>query len=102
MKYAAIIVTIIFISGCAAVPQQWVATGGSKADATVQLGYQYGGWTNAVHDDQQGLDVANLRCQAWGYSGSEPFGVVTKRCVQSDGLGGCSTWRMSSNYQCID
>ena len=52
MKFALILVTIILNSGCAAVPQQWVATGGSKSDGTVQLGYEYGGWTNAVHDNR--------------------------------------------------
>ena len=101
MKYTAIIVTLLVISGCT-VQKQWIAAGGSKSDGTVVLGYERGDWAKAVVNEQQGIDVANARCAAWGYSGSEAFGMQRKKCTAPDGLGGCQTWLVTKQYQCTD
>ena len=88
-----------FVTACA-VPKQMTATGGSRADGTVKLSYEYGRFEQPQVDVSQGIRVAKARCAAWGYSGAEPFGGNTKVCNQPSS-GGCESWLVTTEYQCI-
>lgn len=70
-------------AGCAKpVMKQWQASGGSRADATVEVGFMYNPQTEKPEaSDQQALQEAVRRCQAWGYTDAEPFGLVKDNCV---------------------
>jgi len=97
MKMKAILVAVpicMLLLGCS-VPKDWVATGGSRADATVKLSIQHGEFEVPVTDDAQALRVASERCRNWGYEGAEAFGGVI-RAVQPDG-----SIMLTKEYQCI-
>jgi len=96
------VVILLFIgvlSGCA-VNKEWVATGGSRADGTVKLAYEYGQFQTPNTSRDQAIRTAQLRCTAWGYTGAEAFGEVIRTCTQSGGLG-CQTYRMTAEFQCL-
>lgn len=79
--------------------KQWNATGGSRADGTVKLSFQYGSFEAPRVSAQQGIEVAISRCSAWGYSGAEAFGGVTKICASASSSG-CDLWTVTQDYQC--
>ena len=58
--FAAILVTV---QGCA-VQKQLVATGGSRADGTVKMSYEFGMFEQPVINIQQGVQSAIQRCQS--------------------------------------
>ncbi len=92
---------LALVAGCA-VQKNWVATGGSKADGTIQLSYQYGAFQKPELDENQGLGLAIERCSAWGYSQAEAFGGTVQNCQSSDSYGSCNSWLVTKEYQCID
>lgn len=51
------------ITGCAK-NKELVATGGSRADGTITLSYEYGGLENPQLNLEQGLATAQARCRA--------------------------------------
>ncbi len=92
---------ILSLAGCA-VSKQWTATGGSRADAIVRLSYEYGEFEAPEISINEGVPLAKKRCAAWGYSNAEPFGGQTKSCNRSGGFGGCSSWMVTVEYQCLE
>jgi hypothetical protein len=97
--FLCILVSVVCLSGCA-VQEQWAATGGSRADGTVELAYEYQQFQEPEVDDAQGADLAASRCAVWGYTGSEPFGGVMRKCQAFGGYGNCLNWLVTKNYQC--
>jgi hypothetical protein len=94
------LMSIAYLSGCAA-QKQWADTGGSRADGTVQLEYEYGEFEKPEVDDAQGVELAASRCAAWGYTGSEPFGSGMRKCEAFGGYGNCLSWIVTKNFQCL-
>jgi hypothetical protein len=99
MKAAAIVAILFGAAGCAT-QVDLVPTGGSRADATVELSYEAGDLQQPIVDERQGEALASRRCNAWGYTGAEPFGGTTRRCVYMSGLG-CARWSYTKKYQCL-
>jgi outer membrane lipoprotein SlyB len=89
----------ISLSGCATT-KNWSATGGSRADATVKLSYEYGAYETPQTNEIEALNLASSRCKTWGYTGAEAFGGVTQQCNAPGGLGGCARWLVTKEYQC--
>ena len=91
-------VAAAMLSGCAAQVKS-VPVGGSRADGTVTLAYEYGALivpqVNYVEMQQQ----AQVRCARWGYQQAERFGGQIRTCVARSSSG-CLTWRVSIDYQC--
>lgn len=75
-----LLVSTLVLSGCAT-QKQMVPMGGSKADGTVRMGFDYGLFEKPVLDKNQAIAAAEQRCKAWGYSGTEPFGVQLKPVI---------------------
>ena len=98
--FAALFVVTLTIHGCA-VQKQLVPTGGSRADGTVKLSYEYGLFEAPKLDAQQGLMAARERCASWGYKNAEPFGGSTQNCIRPTS-NGCNRWFVSIEYQCSD
>jgi hypothetical protein len=98
-RLAALTVVILTFQGCA-VQKQLVATGGSRADGTVKMSYEFGIFEQPVINVQQGLQSAIQRCQSWGYTGAEAFGGQTKQC-NAYGSGTCNSWLVTMEFQCI-
>jgi hypothetical protein len=94
------LLAIIFIQGCA-VQKELVPTGGSRADGTVKLSYEYGIFEAPKLDAQQGMKAAQQRCSSWGYKNAEAFGGSTKACINSSN-DGCNRWLVTMEYQCTE
>jgi hypothetical protein len=95
--FAAILATVA-LAGCA-VQTQMVPTGGSRADGTVKLSYDFGAFQVPKVDEAQGLAAATGRCKAWGYTGAEAFGGGTRTCTNAS-MGSCNAFRVTVEYQC--
>jgi hypothetical protein len=92
------LLALTVLAGCA-VQSTLVPTGGSRADGTVKLSYEYGALQIPKVDQAQGLVSARQRCAAWGYTGAEPFGGATQSCVSAS-MGSCNVYRVTIEYQC--
>ena len=93
-----IVASALALNGCAT-PIDWVATGGSRSDGTVRLGYSYGGFEVPQVNEQQAINLANRKCTSWGYTSAEAFGGVLKTCTASNGYG-CVAWNVQTEFQC--
>jgi hypothetical protein len=93
-----VLTSLVCLAGCA-VPAQWVPTGGSRADGTVDLSYQYGLFEQPVEDQSQAVALATARCLSWGYSGAEAFAGGTILCSQATS-NGCIRFVVTRRYQC--
>jgi len=88
------------LNGCA-VHKSLIPTGGSRADGTVELSYEFGMFETPEVDYAQGQEAARQRCAAWGYSDAEPFGGQKDQCQQVNGYGNCIRTLVTVQYQCI-
>lgn len=95
----ALIATLV-MNGCATT-EEFVATGGSRADGAVNLNYEYGMFQSPHEDSEQGVTLASSTCAGWGYSGSQPFGGETSQCSERNGYGACIRWVVTRRYQCL-
>jgi len=91
---------LVFLLGCA-VQKDWVATGGSRADGTIRLSYEYGFLESPQVSESQAVSLAAQRCAVWGYDGAEAFGGTITNCNQPDGFGGCNRWLVTAEFQCL-
>ncbi len=102
MKFSASVALVgvgIFIAACAT-NKSLVPTGGSKADGTVDLSYEFGMFEKPVVDMAAAQSAAKQRCAAWGYTEAEAFGGEKRQCQAFDGYGSCIRWFVTVTYQC--
>lgn len=97
---------LLMATGCAKpVMKQWQAAGGSRADATVTVGYSYNPNSERPEaNSQQALSEARKRCQAWGYQEAEPFGMVSRHCsdmVYTVFGPQCMQMTVTQQFQCL-
>ncbi|ODA66232.1 hypothetical protein A7A08_02879 [Methyloligella halotolerans] len=95
-------VLIVILAGGAiscAKNKELVATGGSRADGTVDLSYEYAALEKPVVNEAQGLITAQQKCAAWGYSGAEAFGGRKEECQYANEYG-CMKYFVTVKYQC--
>src|SRR5438309_1804029 len=92
------LVAVLYLGACAAT-KDFAATGGSRADGTVDLSYEYGLFQVPHEDQVQGGTLATSKCAAWGYSGAEPFGGETRICSVPTNSG-CARFLVTRKYQC--
>lgn len=99
-RFIAVAMIIVLCSlGCAS-EKMWVPTGGSRADGTVRLSYEFSSLESPRLNPQQGIDAASSRCKAWGYLSAEPFGGQQRTCTSHDQFGSCTFWTVNADYQC--
>ena len=99
LKSLVFVAMVLAVAACAR-NKQLVPTGGSRADGTVTLSYEYGGFEKPQVDMQQGIAAARARCQAWGYQDAEPFGGQTEKCQRMTEYG-CVRALVNVNFQCV-
>ena len=93
-------ISLFFILGGCATKMNYIATGGSRSDGTVKLSYQYGGLQKPIVDPQQAVELARLKCSAWGYTGAEPFGGEMRTCTAYNQYG-CVQVLVTAQFQCL-
>ena len=97
-KIIVCIAVLATIEGCAT-QKLLQAIGGSRADGTVTLALQYGEFEIAHWNWNQGQQIAEQRCKAWGYSGAERFNDGIKSCIYRNQYG-CTDYQVTVQYQC--
>ncbi|MEG6508611.1 YecR family lipoprotein [Methyloligella sp. 2.7D] len=95
----AMMAAAVGLAGCSA-QKELVATGGSRADGTIDLSYEYGAFEKPVFSEAQGIATAQERCKAWGYSSAEPFGGQKRECQETSQYG-CVRYFVTMTYQCL-
>ncbi len=73
--------------------------GGSRADGTVTLAYEYGLFDVPEVNWEEMQKQALARCTRWGYLNAERFGGELRDCIEQ-GSSSCLRWRVSIEYQC--
>ena len=100
MKSVGIIVlALIAFVGCETIKIP-TAMSGSKADATVVMGYQYGAFERPVVDWDEAKLEAGRVCRNWGYGSAERFGGAMSECTAWNEYG-CVRRIVSVQYQCL-
>lgn len=94
----AALILAVLLCGCA-VQKEWVPTGGSRADATVKMSFEYGGFEVPKVDNERADATARQKCAAWGYTDAQRFEGVERTCLASNQYG-CTYFRVTATYQC--
>src|SRR6185437_824607 len=95
----AVLTAALLVTACAT-QKVLVPVGGSRADGTVNLSYEYGIFEAPHVDVAQAQATATARCTAWGYTGAEPFGGQMSKCEAFNGYGSCMRYLVTVTYQC--
>ncbi|MCQ4271278.1 YecR-like lipofamily protein [Pseudomonas kuykendallii] len=99
-KALSIIFFMFLASGCA-VKKDFYATGGSRADGSIDMAYDFKQFEKPVVSLQQAYGVAKSKCAVWGYSDAEAFGGKTQNCFARNGFGDCIAGQVIVKYQCL-
>ena len=99
LRKRALVAVCLVLTACAVPVKQMQAVGGSRADGTIKMSYEYGRFEQPQVNIGQGAAVAKGRCAAWGYTGAEPFGGQTKECVLYSNST-CERFKVITEYQC--
>ena len=91
---------LVMLVGCS-VEKTPVATGGSKADASIVMSYNVGGFEAPVVDWDAAQISATKRCNAWGYKKAEAFEGVQTQCTAYNAYG-CMSSNVNRTYQCTN
>ena len=75
--------------------------GGSRADGTVVMGYEYGAFEIPKVDHDATYSEALRICRNWDYQRAESFGGAMRECVSYSQYG-CNRWTVTFQYQCIN
>ncbi|HSC19306.1 MAG TPA: YecR family lipoprotein [Rhizomicrobium sp.] len=97
-RVAASFAVVVLLNACAT-EKVAEATGGSRADGTVELSYQFGMFQVPKVDWSLAQITATDRCHVWGYSGADKFGGEVHHCDQM-GAYGCEMTTVTVRYQC--
>jgi len=89
----------VTLTGCAT-PKNFYAVGGSRADGTIDMAYDFAQFEKPVVNHQQAQSIAKSKCGVWGYGRAESFGGQTVNCQQRDGWGNCVAGQVLIKYQC--
>ena len=92
--------TTAVVTGCST-HKNFYATGGSRADGTVDMAYDFRAFETPVVSQQQAASIAKSKCSVWGYSDAEAFGGMTQICHQRNGYGTCLAGQVVIKYQCL-
>lgn len=99
VKRTLMIVLIAATATACTANKELIPIGGSRADGTVELAFDYGMFQKPKVDEQAALRAAREKCSAWGYADAKPFGSFFKQCMGYSGMG-CASWRVTVKYQC--
>ena len=84
LVWLAVAVGLLAIAACAT-QKELVPIGGSRADGTVSLAFEYGIFESPQANMPAAAAAATDRCKAWGYTGAEAFGGEMRKCEAMNG-----------------
>jgi len=99
-RVAIVLLSVLALSGCS-VNKPFYATGGSRADGTVDMAYDTAYLEAPVVSHSQAKNIAVQKCRVWGYKDAEPFGGQVENCYQRNGYGNCLRGQVIVKYQCL-
>ncbi len=95
-----LLILILIFSSCN-VTKHLNVIGGSKADAVVEMAYEYS-WPNKASLSWDGAEEKAINtCIEWGYRSAKRFESPKRDCI-NQGEKGCLSWRVTWQYQCIE
>lgn len=94
------LIVLLALNGCAT-HREWLVTGASRADATVDLSYERNEFQSVQMDMQEGERIATQKCSVWGYKGAEALGSEKSTCTSRRGFGNCGSRTVTVQFQCI-
>jgi hypothetical protein len=103
LKTSAIIalsICTVLISACST-KTPFYAMGGSRADGTVDMAYDFKPFETPIIDRNQAQSVAKVKCQVWGYKDAEAFGGRIQNCYVRNRFGTCTQGQIVEKYQCV-
>ncbi len=95
----AALAVVVFLSGCTAKVAS-APVGGSRADGTITVAYEYGAFVSPEVDSEEMQKQAQDRYARWGYLTAERFGGGLRDCIHKNSNNLCLRWRVSIEYQC--
>lgn len=101
MKSEITAVALCLVLGACTTNVTPLATGGSRADGTVVVSYQYGMFEQPVVDWSKATNSAIARCKAWGYRKATPFEGAENKCLAFNGYGNCVQTQVNTTFQCV-
>lgn len=99
-RIAIVLVSFLVLFGCS-VNKPFYATGGSRADGTVDMAYDTAYLEVPTVSHSQAKNIAVQKCRVWGYKDAEPFGGQVENCYQRNGYGNCLRGQVIVKYQCL-
>lgn len=90
----------VAVTGCSS-RKDFYATGGSRADGSIDMAYNFKQFETPIVDIEQAKTIANDKCAVWGYERAEAFGGQTENCQARNGFGDCVAGQVIVKYQCI-
>jgi len=88
----------VALAGCT-VKKVPMPSGGSKADGTVVMSYEFGAFEKPQINWWEAEKTAKARCAAWGYTGAIRFGAERRECTYMTNSG-CMQYMAHVTYQC--
>jgi hypothetical protein len=86
------------ITGCAT-GKQWNVSGGEKAEGLVRVSYEFPEAHEPALSEKAAQELAEQRCEGWGYDDAEPIAGQLRRCSNMDD-GSCNLWTVTREFQC--
>ncbi len=79
--------------------KHWTAAGGNRDEGIVKLSYQYPESQPLALSDAQAEQLAENRCNVWGYAHADVIPGQVRECSETEG-GSCALWTVTREYQC--
>ena len=89
---------LVALAGCAT-SKQWSVSGAEKNEGLVRVSYEFPEAREPVVSENAAQELAEHRCEGWGYDEAEPIPGQLRQCSSRDD-GSCSLWTVTREYQC--
>jgi hypothetical protein len=94
----AILPVFLAMTACASAPK-WSPSNSSRTLAVARVSYEYEKHHEPALSDAQATELAQNRCNTWGFERAEPIpGELFDCSVENDGS--CDIWKVTREYRC--
>jgi len=97
-KLLTLLFVIAFFTSCDTIKYLQIVDG-SKANGTLTMMYQYGGFEKPIVQWDDAKARAKQRCIEWGYKNAEFFDAGISECIAYNQYG-CTAYRITYKCQC--